>query len=91
MRWALYEFRRIKETILTSRLGIEIRDAYSIATPERAFLDLLYLNNDYYVDNPSPLNWERLYEILPLYDNKRMKRVVDSHYKAYKENLLEEL
>ncbi len=86
----VYEFRRIKETILTSRLGIEIRDAYSIATPERAFLDLLYLNNDYYLDNPSPLSWERVYEILPLYDNKRMKRVVDNHYKEYKRNLLEE-
>lgn len=84
-----YVFRRIKEHILTNPLGIKIQDAYSIATPERAFLDLLYLNKDYYLDNPRPLNWKLVFEILPIYANKRMSKVVEEHYTAFKQNFQE--
>ncbi len=86
-----YIFRTIKESILTNPKGVEINDNYSIASAERAFLDILYIYNDYYLDNPNPLNWEKVYEILPIYDNKRMKRKVDRHYALFKENLKETL
>ena len=73
----IYNFKTIKESILTNSLGIEKRENYSIATPERAFLDVIYLYKDYHFDNLSPLNWDKVFEILPIYGgNKRMEKMV---------------
>ena len=72
-----FSFRKLKPLILTNSTGIENRETYSIASPERAFLDILYLSRDYYFDNLSPLNWEKVHEILPIYGgNKRMAKLV---------------
>ncbi len=84
-----YVFRTIKYSILSNPIGVDIGDLYSIASAERAYLDMLYIYSDYYLDNPSPLNWEVVYEILPIYENKRMKKVVDRHYSLYQESLKE--
>jgi len=71
-----FSYRRIKEEIFTNTIGIEMNGITNIATPERAFLDMLYLNSNFYFDNLTPLNKERVYEILPIYQNKTMvKRV----------------
>jgi hypothetical protein len=82
-----YTFNRIKSSVLTNPLGIEIKEQYSIASSERAFLDILYCNNDYYFDNLSPLNWKKVYEILPIYNNKRMNKLVDEYYATVKGEL----
>lgn len=76
-----YYFKKIKYSPLINVTGIELLQNYSIATTERAFLDVLYLNKSYYFDNLSPLNWHKVYEILPIYENKRMKKIVDLYYK----------
>ena len=68
----VYSFRQIKKHILTNPLGIEHRDEISIATKERAFLDTLYSNTDYHFDNIGSLDWEKISEILPIYQNSRM-------------------
>ena len=62
----------------------ENKDYYSIASKERAFLDVVYLNKDYYFDNLSPLNWDMVFLILPLYENKRMVKKVGEYYKNFK-------
>lgn len=81
----VYNFKTIKDSILTNDLGIEKRENYSIATSERAFLDVIYLCQDYHFDNLSPLNWDKIREILPIYGgNKRMEKVVKINYKAAK-------
>ena len=50
-----YLFRKIKGEILTNPTEIKRQDNHvNIATSERAFLDLLYLNKDYYFDNLNP-------------------------------------
>ncbi|MBI5222131.1 MAG: hypothetical protein HY980_01380 [Candidatus Magasanikbacteria bacterium] len=78
-----YSYKRIKDAILTNPAGIENRDNYSIATPERAFLDVVYLNKDYHFDNLGPLNWGKVFEILPIYGgNKRMEKMVREYHKA---------
>jgi len=75
-----YEFRKVKNSILTNPTGIEIKDNYYIASPERAFLDVLYLNKEYYFDNLSSLNWDNVKEILPIYGgNKRMELKVKKY------------
>lgn len=85
----IYAFRTIKPIILTNSLGIEILENYSIATPERALLDIIYLNDNYHFDNLEPINWKEVYEILPVYGNNniRMKKRVDKHYNAFKKSL----
>ena len=40
----VYSLKKIKDSILTNRAGIEAKENYFIASPERAFLDILYLN-----------------------------------------------
>jgi len=78
-----YSYKRIKDTILTNPAGIESKDNYSIATPERAFLDVVYLNKDYHFDNLNPLNWDKVFEILQIYGgNKRMEKMVKKYREA---------
>jgi len=78
-----YSFRKIKDEILTNSLGVEMKENYSIASPERAFLDVVYLNKDYHFDNLSPLNWDKVYEILLIYGgNKRMEQKVKKYQEA---------
>lgn len=72
-----YSYKRMKEAILTDPTGVENKENYAIASPERAFLDVVYLYNDYYFDSLSPLNWDKVDEILPIYGgNKRMERKI---------------
>lgn len=79
----IYNFKTIKDSILTNDLGIEKRENYFIATPERAFLDAIYLSKDYHFDNLSPLNWDKVLEILPIYGgNKRMEKMVKMHQES---------
>lgn len=81
-----YAYKKIKEDILTNKKGVETKENYSIASPERAFLDILYLNIDYHFDNLSEINWEKVYEILPIYGgNKRMAKKIKEFEKEAKE------
>lgn len=78
-----YSYKKIKDEILTNPVGIERRENYSIASPERAFLDVAYLYKDYYFDNLSPLDWDKVLEILPIYGgNKRMEKRVKEYREA---------
>lgn len=78
----IYSYRKIKTTILTDPLGINHdNELLDIATPERAFLDTLYAHKDYYFDNLRPLNWDQVFTILPIYDNKRMIKKVNQLFK----------
>ncbi len=79
-----FAFKTIKRPILTSPAGIEDRECYSIASPERAFLDIVYLHKDYHFDNLSPLDWDKVYGILPAYGgNKRMERRVKEYRESF--------
>ncbi len=72
-----YSYHKVKDTILTNQAGIESRENYNIASSERAFLDVIYLRQDYHFDNLSALNWEKVDELLPIYGgNKRMAKMV---------------
>lgn len=76
-----YSYRKIKDSVLINNAGIEHKDNYSIATPERAFLDMVYLNKNYHFDNLSVLDWNKVFEILPIYSNKRMGKEIKSYQK----------
>jgi len=81
-----YFYRKIKDSVLTNSAGIEHKENYSIAVLERAFLDMVYLNKDYYFDNLSGFDWNKVFEILPIYSNKRMEEAIKSYYDNFKAN-----
>lgn len=78
-------FRRLKSSILLNSSGIENKSRYAIASPERALLDVVYLNREYYFDNLSPVNWETVYEIAPIYESKKVIERINYYYKTTKE------
>ena len=79
-----YIFRQINQMIWANMVGIEQRDNIAIATPERAFLDMIYLSaGQCYFDNLHPLNKALIKQILPVYNsptlNKRVETLLYGH------------
>jgi len=79
-------FVRMKDYVLSNTIGIEHKDGYAIATKERAFLDRVYVSKDYHFDNLAILNWDKVFEILPIYHNKRLDKKVKEYFKSYQNN-----
>lgn len=75
-------FVRMKDYVLSNTIGIEHKDGYAIATKERAFLDRLYVSKDYHFDHLDSLDWDKVFEILPIYHNKRMIKKVKEYHGA---------
>lgn len=67
-----FTFRKLKNELLFNPAGTEFKENYNSASPERAFLDTIYLNSEYYFDNLSPLDWGKCLELLPMYKNQKM-------------------
>ncbi len=73
----IFSFRKIKNELLIASEGIERKnDFVTIATPERAILDMLYLNGAMYFDNIHPLDRNKIEEILPNYKSKTLDKRV---------------
>jgi hypothetical protein len=71
-----YSYRKIKGEIMVNMIGIENDGSVNIATPERAALDTLYLYPDFYFDNIEILDKKKVFDILPIYRNKKMEERV---------------
>lgn len=68
----VYRYRKIKGEILIDTSGIIREGNVNMASPERAFLDTLYLDSSYYFDNPSSLDKDKVLSLLPLYHSKTL-------------------
>jgi len=79
-------FVRMKDYVLSNTAGIEQVDEISKATRERAFLDRIYVSKKYYFDNLRGMNWDKVFEILPIYHNKKMTKTVNKYFEDYKNN-----
>ena len=79
-------FIRMKNYVLSNTTGIEHTNDVSIATKERAFLDRLYISKDYHFDHLDILDWNKVFEILPIYRNKRMNKKIKEYFKYYKDS-----
>jgi hypothetical protein len=76
-----FRYRQIKGEILTNTTGIILnKDNINIATPERAFLDTLYINGRYYFDNLHILNRETVEKLLPIYNSQTLVKKVKEHF-----------
>ena len=68
-------YRQIKGKILSNTTGIILnKDNINIATTERAFLDMLYLNGRYYFDNLHVLNKKTVSKLLFIYESKALEK-----------------
>lgn len=81
-----YSFRKIKDVVLTNKAGLENKGEYLMASKERAFLDTIYINKDYHFDNLSSLDWDKVFEMLSIYENKRMAKRVKEFFEHFKSN-----
>ena len=72
-----YSFRQIDGTAWAGMDGIQMEDNITIATSERAFLDMLYLSSgNCYFDNLRPLNRRLIRQLTPLYNSRRLEERV---------------
>ncbi len=69
-------YRKMKGSVLVNTRGILREKGISIATAERAFLDLCYLDIYYYFDNLHPLNRDKISQLLPVYQNAALTKRV---------------
>ena len=76
-------FRKLKDSVLFNPTGIKIENNCSIATPERAFLDMIYLFPKYYFDNLHPINWDKCFELVKIYDNRQLTKRLIKYQKDY--------
>lgn len=71
----IYSYRRMKEEIIMNTTGIICgNNNINIATPERAMLDILYLNKDFYFDNLNSINKESITQIVPIYQSITLEK-----------------
>lgn len=74
-----YSFRKINPMIWANMQGIEQRDNIAIASPERAFLDMMYLSSGQcYFDNLHPMNKKKVQQLLPLYNSPTLTKRVEA-------------
>ena len=78
-----YTFRKLKDSVLYSSIGVKNENNVSIATPERAFLDTIYLFPKYYFDNLHSINWEKCKELVIIYENKALIKRFNHYQKKY--------
>ena len=70
-----YSYYKLNPELLTNPAGLELQNGITVATPERAVCDRLYLTPKYYFDNMDGLNKEKLANIAKNY-NKRVQKEV---------------
>lgn len=79
-----YSYKKIKDFVLTNPAGVEHKGQTSVAGPERAFLDTIYIHKDYHFDNLGSLNWDKVFEMSPIYENKRMAKKINEFFEHHK-------
>ena len=84
-----FTFRKLKDVVLFNSTGIASDNNYSAATPERAFLDMIYLFPNYYFDNLKPINWEKCDQMVKIYDNRQLIKRLNKYRKNYQKKYVE--
>lgn len=78
-----YQYRQINKKILLDKRGLIEQDGVSIASPERAFLDAVYLYKDYHFDSLSALDWEKVLSLQAIYHNKELQKRVKQYHEIF--------
>lgn len=78
-----FVFRKLKDTVLYNAAGVVSHGSYSMATPERAFLDMIYLFPHYHFDNLQSINFRQCFEWVKIYDNTQLSKRLNKYYTDY--------
>jgi hypothetical protein len=78
----LYKFFRLPPDVLRSISGVKTMNGVSVAVPERALLDKMYIDGDIHLDNPSVIDWGIVSELMPTYGSKRLAKQVARYRKV---------
>ncbi len=73
-------YRRIKEAMLLNTIGLERKIYYTIATKERALVDMVYLFGNIYFDNLRGIDWHLCQRIARAYNSKGLEQKVNSYF-----------
>lgn len=74
----ILSLRKIKNEILVDSLGIICNDnGINIATPERALLDMLYLNKEFHFDNLTGIDRENIKALLSIYNSANLTEKIE--------------
>ena len=76
-----YKYNKIKDSVLLNPSGLVQSDETTIASKERAILDTLYVSAGFHFDNLRSLDWDKVFILLPIYQNIRLEREFESMYK----------
>ncbi len=76
----VYSYQRMKNSVLLEGAGLKESNGYYTASKERAFLDTLYIRKEYHFDNLSSLDWEEVFRIVHIYNNKNIEKKVKEYY-----------
>lgn len=74
----VFVFRKLSDSVLIQKAGKVITSRYTIATLERAFLDLCYVDKWRTYENTDPIDKSKVLELLPMYNNKELQKRVSS-------------
>ena len=78
-----FVYRKIKDSILFNNNGIINENNISTADAERALVDTLYLDKNFYFDNLEPINLDKCLALAPLYQNKQLIKRITALKKSY--------
>lgn len=78
-----FTFRKLKDEVLYNSSGITNQNNYSIATVERAVLDMIYLFPNYYFDNLQPINFQVCFDWATIYHNQQLLKRLNKYYKDH--------
>ncbi|MFC1613302.1 hypothetical protein ACFL23_03130 [Patescibacteria group bacterium] len=79
-------YRKLKEQVLLNNSGIIVNENFSIASRERAFMDMIYLFKSYHFDNLSEIDWDKCFDLSNIYNNVEMKKRLNKYYKYAKQD-----
>jgi predicted transcriptional regulator of viral defense system len=81
----VFEYHQLSKNILLNKEGLLDQAGVAIASPERAFLDAVYLYKNYHFDNLAPLDWDKVSKLEGLYETKALGKRVKEYYQIYRE------
>lgn len=79
----IFTFRKLKDSVLFNSTGVIVKDNYSVAITERAFLDMIYLFPNYCFDNLKSINWDKCESLVKIYNNKELIKRLAKYRKEY--------
>jgi len=82
--WRKIIFKVIKKEIRENFEWIDSDKWYLIASKYRAILDTIYLYKDFFFDNLDDIDWEKLEELMNIYNSK----ILEKRIKILKNNYL---